>query len=63
MFTNWSDELNRIARKEQALWNGKGELSGNAWRFNDSGSAEPAKCSFDTIFSAYSDYKMSLNWG
>lgn len=63
MFTNWSDELNRIARKEQTLWNGKGELSGNAWRFNDGGSAEPAECSFDTIFSAYNDYKMSLNWG
>ena len=63
MFTNWSDELNRIARKEQTLWNGKGELSANAWRFNDGGSAEPTKCSFDTIFSAYSDYKMSLSWG
>ena len=40
----------------------KGEMSANEWRFNDSGSADPKACSFETIFAAYHDYRNSQQW-
>ena len=50
-------------RAEQRRVNSKKKpLSANAWRFNDSGSAEPTYCSFDNIFAAWIDYKQSLSW-
>lgn len=59
---DWTTELDNIAKREKSLQSKSGELSANAWRMNDCGSAAPATCSFDTIFSAYNDFKMSLNW-
>ena len=33
----------------------KGELTPNAWRFNDYGSREPMSASMDSILAAYAD--------
>lgn len=38
------------------------QISANAWRFQDSGSAEPMNSSFEKIFTAYNDYRNSQQW-
>ena len=63
MMEYYGYELDRAISAERRTYKGKGEMSANEWRFNDYGSAEPAKCSFDTIFAAYTDFKQSMNWG
>lgn len=59
---DWSTELNNIAKREARVRAKSGEMSANEWRFNDSGSCEPQKCSFDDIFAAYHDYRESQQW-
>lgn len=39
-----------------------GELSYNAWRFNDYGAVEPPRSSFANIYAAVRDWEDSRQW-
>ena len=57
-------ELAREAKREKARekQSSRRPMTANEWRFNDYGSAEPRNSSFDTIFEAYNDYRVSQQW-
>lgn len=54
-YYNYMDELQREAKAEAKRMSKKGELTPNAWRFNDHGSREPMCASMDSILAAYAD--------
>ena len=54
-YYNYMDELQREAKAEAKRMSKKGELTPNAWRFNDYGSREPMSTSMDSILAAYAD--------
>ena len=54
-YYNYMDELQREAKAEAKRMSKKGELTPNAWRFNDYGSREPMCASMDSILAAYAD--------
>lgn len=54
-YYNYSEELQREAKAQAKRYSKKGELSANAWRFNDYGSVEPVSTTMDSILAAYAD--------
>lgn len=57
----YDEELDREAKAYNKRHNNKGELSANAWCFNDHGSREPMYTSMDSIIAAYADAQATDN--
>lgn len=51
----YDEEMDREAKAEAKRYSKKGELSANAWRFNDRGSRDPMCARMDNILAAYAD--------
>lgn len=63
MSYDYREEINATIRKERALANRtKPITTARQWQGNSDGACEPMNSSFDTIFSAYHDYRISQQW-
>lgn len=59
---NYLTMIDDVCREQRRAERVDTMMSAKAWTNNHYGSAEVAHSSFDTIFSAYRDYRNSQQW-
>lgn len=62
MMHDWYEEEMMRERKYYDRQDKGGQLSYNAWRFNDHGAVEPQQSSFANIYAAVRDWEDSRQW-